>query len=243
MRLSTVEARTPLVPFMTSVAGRLHRPCRGWWRRQRVRQSASRGAAHAAAIRVDGGGADSRSLDGDGDGDSGWAMAMAMTIAAGRWRRGDGDGGDGGDGRGGDGGCGNDRAVRVGEEQDQHADAAEVRGQERLPCSSAGTHLVTRKVVQVALTKGAARTVRCTHCSRLSARQRRCWAVGHAPMRRLACCACRLKRQHGADGLKGGWVAKRAVARLQATALGHGGVPAVAVCTRRRPWLRAEVKA
>jgi hypothetical protein len=43
--------------------------------------------------------------------------------------------------------------VRVGEEQDQHADAAEVRGQERLPCSSAGTHLVTRKVVQVALTK------------------------------------------------------------------------------------------
>jgi hypothetical protein len=180
LRLSTVEARTPLVPFMTSVAGRLHRPCRGWWRRQRVRQSASRGAAHAAAIRVDGGGADSRSLDGDGDGDSGWAMAMAMTIAAGRWRRGDGDGGDGGDGRGGDGGCGNDRAVRVGEEQDQHADAAEVRGQERLPCSSAGTHLVTRKVVQVALTKGAARTVRCTHCSRLSARQRRCWAVGAA---------------------------------------------------------------
>ena len=180
MRLSTVEARTPLVPFMTSVAGRLHRPCRGWWRRQRVRQRASRGAAHAAAIRVDGGGADSRSLDGDGDGDSGWAMAMAMTIAAGRWRRGDGDGGDGGDGRGGDGGCGNDRAVRVGEEQDQHADAAEVRGQERLPCSSAGTHLVTRKVVQVALTKGAARTVRCTHCSRLSARQRRCWAVGAA---------------------------------------------------------------
>jgi hypothetical protein len=56
----------------------------------------------------------------------------------------------------------------------------EVRGQERLPCSSAGTHLVTRKVVQVALTKGAARTVRCTHCSRLSARQRRCWAVGAA---------------------------------------------------------------
>ncbi len=132
MRLSTVEARTPLVPFMTSVAGRLHRPCRGWWRLQRVRQSASRGAAHAAAIRVDGGGADSRSLDGDGDG-----------------------------GRG------------------------EVRGQERLPCSSAGTHLVTRKVVQVALTKGAARTVRCTHCSRLSARQRRCWAVGHAPARLL----------------------------------------------------------
>ena len=116
---------------------------------------------------------------------AGLLMAMAMTIAAGRWRRGDGDGGDGGDGRGGDGGCGNDRAVRVGEEQDQHADAAEVRGQERLPCSSAGTHLVTRKVVQVALTKGAARTVRCTHCSRLSARQRRCWAVG-AAMRRLA---------------------------------------------------------
>ena len=30
------------------------------------------------------------------------------------------------------------------------------------------------------MTKGAARTVRCTHCSRLSARQRRCWAVGAA---------------------------------------------------------------
>ena len=55
-------------------------------------------------------------------------MAMAMTIAAGRWQRGDGDGGDGGDGRGGDGSCGNDRAVRVGEEQDQHADAARFEG-------------------------------------------------------------------------------------------------------------------
>ena len=58
-------------------------------------------------------------------------------------------------------------------------------------------------------------------------------------MRRLACCECRLKRQHGADGLKGGWVVGGAVALLQATALGHGGMHTAAALF----WAEWEVKA
>ena len=88
---------------------------------------------------------------------------------------------------------------------------------------------MTRKEVRVALTEGAARTaddsLRDNGGAGLLVRH----CAGSL------CCECRLKRQHGADGLKGGWVVGSAVARLQATALGHGGVPAVAVCTRRRP--------